>query len=103
MFAFITLALVGMGMVVDGIIPVDAVEPILGVQNAKAPKPVTVAQSENQTTAPQRDSSSSESQPSESQAEEKKETTAPKNRKLKDFRPSEQIEAEQAVDFPYDI
>ncbi len=64
---------------------------------------VIVAQSTNQTTAPEGETSSSESQPTESKAAEEKETNATKNRKLKDFRPSEKIEAEQAVDFPYDI
>ena len=102
-FAFITLALAGIGMVVDGIKPVDAIDSILGVQNAKTPIPVSVAQSDNQTTSPQGEASSSESQPTESQAEEKKEPPAPPKKPLKKFRPSERIEAEQAVDFPYDI
>ena len=64
---------------------------------------VMVAQSAKQTPESQGDTSSSESQPSDSKAEENTEAAAPPQKKLKDFRPSEEIEAEQAVDFPYDI
>ena len=102
-FAFITLAMAGMGMVVDGIIPVDAVDPFQGVQNAKAPTPVAVAQSTTQTSTQEKTETPAEDRGSESQTQEKDKSAAPKKKKLKDFRPSEQIEAEQAVDFPYDI
>jgi len=39
----------------------------------------------------------------ESETDEKKESAGVKEKPLKDFQPSEKIEAEQAVDFPYDI
>jgi hypothetical protein len=46
---------------------------------------------------------SSESSASEPKTQEKKESAEDQEKLLKDFRPSERIEAEQAVDFPYDI
>ncbi len=102
-FAFITLALAAMGMVIDGIIPVDAVDPIMGVQDAKTPTTIIVAQSPTQTSTKEKTETPAEGRGSESQTKEKDKSASPKKKKLKDFRPSEQIEAEQAVDFPYDI
>ena len=55
----------------------------------------SVAQNETQNADDDENSSSSKKEAAESSSDEK--------RPLKDFRPSEQIEAEQAVDFPYDI
>jgi hypothetical protein len=64
---------------------------------------VVVAQNETQTTTQEKTEPSSESNASESQTQKKKTSAEAKQRPLKDFRPSERIEAEQAVDFPYDI
>ena len=64
---------------------------------------VTVAQNETQTTNGDKNTPASEGEESESNTEEQKESTSDKNKPLKNFQPSERIEAEQAVDFPYDI
>jgi len=64
---------------------------------------VTVAQNETQTATNEKNASSPASKEPESKADEKKESTSAKEKPLKDFKPSERIEAEQAVDFPYDI
>jgi hypothetical protein len=62
-----------------------------------------VAQNETQTATDEKNAPSTESKQSEIKPGEAQESTAAKKRPLKDFKPSEQIEAEQAVDFPYDI
>ena len=64
---------------------------------------VIVAQNETQTATNDKSTPSSESKESESKTDEKKESSGVKKKPLKDFQPSERIEAEQAVDFPYDI
>jgi hypothetical protein len=62
-----------------------------------------VAQNETQTETNEKNASSPASKEPESKADENKEATRDKQKPLKDFKPSETIEAEQAVDFPYDI
>ena len=64
---------------------------------------VVVAQNETQTATDEKNAPSSQGKESETQTDEKKESTDATQKALKDFQPSEQIEAEQAVDFPYDI
>lgn len=65
-------------------------------------KPI-VAQNETQTATDEKNASSTESEEPGIKTGEAQESTAAKKRPLEDFKPSEQIEAEQAVDFPYDI
>jgi len=67
------------------------------------PYRVTVAQNEAQTTTNEKNTPPPKSKESESNTDEKKESAGVKEKPLKDFQPSERIEAEQAVDFPYDI
>ena len=67
------------------------------------PYRVTVAQNQTQTATTEKNTSSPEGKASEPNTDEKKESTGDKEKPLKDFKPSERIEAEQAVDFPYDI
>ena len=62
-----------------------------------------VAQNTTQTATDEKKSAPTESKEAEIKPREAQESTAAKKRPLKDFKPSEQIEAEQAVDFPYDI
>jgi hypothetical protein len=62
-----------------------------------------VAQNETQKATDKKNASPPESREPEIKTGEAQESTAAKKRPLKDFKPSEQIEAEQAVDFPYDI
>jgi len=63
----------------------------------------TVAQNETQPATDEKNAPSSTSKEPESKTDEKKESTGVAAKPLKDFQPSEKIEAEQAVDFPYDI
>ncbi|MGD9080771.1 MAG: hypothetical protein PVG96_15600 [Desulfobacterales bacterium] len=67
------------------------------------PYRLIVAQNETQTATNEKNASAPASKEPESKADEKKESTSVKEKPLKDFQPSERIEAEQAVDFPYDI
>ena len=62
-----------------------------------------VAQNTTQTATDEKKPASTESEEAEITPRETQESTAAKKMPLKDFKPSEQIEAEQAVDFPYDI
>jgi hypothetical protein len=62
-----------------------------------------VAQNETQTATDEKKAPSTEGREPETRTEEAQESTAGNKKPLKDFQPSEQIEAEQAVDFPYDI
>jgi hypothetical protein len=74
-----------------------------GLETTSNPDRVFVAQSETQTATNEKNASSPASKEPESKADEKKESTSVKKKPLKDFQPSERIDAEQAVDFPYDI
>jgi len=76
-----------------------------GAARAAAPNqdPVIVAQNETQTPKSDTNAPSSQGQESDTQTDKDKESTDATKKPLKDFQPSEQIEAEQAVDFPYDI
>ena len=67
------------------------------------PHTVIVAQNETQTDTNEKNTPSPVSKEPESKTDEKKESTGVAAKPLKDFQPSENIEAEQAVDFPYDI
>jgi len=67
------------------------------------PYRVTVAQNETQTATNEKKAPAPISTEPESKTDEKKESSGVKEKPLKDFQPSEKIEAEQAVDFPYDI
>ena len=71
----------------------------------KRPKqpPVMLAQNEVRTTTEEKTTPSSEDSASESKTREMKASEENREKPLKEFRPSERIEAEQAVDFPYDI
>jgi hypothetical protein len=74
-----------------------------GFETTSNPSRVIVAQNETQTATNGKSASSPTSKEPESKTDEKKESTSVKKKPLKDFQPSERIEAEQAVDFPYDI
>ena len=67
------------------------------------PHTVIVAQNESQSAGKETKAPSEAGKQPESKTDEKKKSTGAKKKPLKDFRPSERIEAEQAVDFPYDI
>ena len=62
-----------------------------------------VAQNETQPATRDRGAPTPESKETESKTDNKKESSDANKKLLKDFKPSERIEAEQVVDFPYDI
>jgi len=64
---------------------------------------MVVAQNETQTTAGDNNATAPENNKPESETDEKKAPAGADKKPSKDFQPSEKIEAEQAVDFPYDI
>jgi hypothetical protein len=64
---------------------------------------VIVAQHETQTATDEKKEPSTESKEPETKTDQVQESTGAEKKPLKEFKPSEQIEAEQAVDFPYDI
>ena len=92
-WAIIAVALLGFLVIVKWDVQADT----------SNPDRVFVAQNETQTATNEKNASSPASKEPESKADEKKESTSVKKKPLKDFQPSERIEAEQAVDFPYDI
>ena len=79
-----------------------AYQPPLDQKRPKQP-PVMVAQNETRTTTGEKTAPNSEGSASESKTREQKESEEAREKPLKEFRPTERIEAEQAVDFPYDI
>ncbi len=76
--------------------------PPLDQKRPKQP-PVVVAQNETRTTTGEKTAPKSEGSASESATRKQKESEEAREKTRKEFRPSERIEAEQAVDFPYDI
>ena len=91
--AIVVVAMLGFLVTANGDVQADA----------SNPHRITIAQNETQTATNEKNASSPTNKEPESKADEKKESTSAKEKPLKDFKPSERIEAEQAVDFPYDI
>jgi hypothetical protein len=67
------------------------------------PNAVIVGQSQTPASTPQTNSRTSDSRESESRTQKTEAPAAAEKKPLKDFQPTEKIEADQAVDFPYDI
>ena len=81
----------------------EILNPVAPVSIGLDSRTMMVAQNETQTSGTDKGSPTSESNESKSKTDDKKESSVTKTKPLKDFKPSERIEAEQAVDFPYDI
>ena len=101
--AIITVAISGFGVTANWTVTAGPLDQLLPGHKPYKQHSVVVAQSETRTTAEEKTAPPSESAGSESKTQEKKELPGAKEKPLKEFRPSERIEAEQAVDFPYDI
>ena len=101
--AIMTVTILGFGVIANGAVPAGPSYQPLPDQKQSKQNPVVVAQSETRTTTKEKTAASSESSAAESKTQEKKESAGTQEKPLKEFRPSERIEAEQAVDFPYDI
>ena len=101
--AIIAVAISGFGFIANWDVPVGPLYQTLPDQKEPKQHRVVVAQSETQKTPKEETAPSSESSASESKTQEKEESAGAQEKPPKAFRPSERIEAEQAVDFPYDI
>jgi cytoskeletal protein RodZ len=101
--AIITVAISGFGFIANWDVPAGPSYQTPPDQKESKQQRVVVAQSETRTTPKEETAPASESSASESKTPEKKESAGTQEKPLEKFRPSERIEAEQAVDFPYDI
>ena len=97
----IGIALLGIAVVINTAVA-DVTNQMQPVNNQPNLHTVTVAQSETPNASNDKNAASSKKEEAEVRRDENKESSGAK-KVLKNFRPSEQIEAEQAVDFPYDI
>jgi hypothetical protein len=102
-FAVITFVL--MGFMLSGHRPVCAGAPNDPVPNKgkQVPNALIADQGQAPTSTPPTNSQTSESRDSESQSQEEQNSGTAEKKPLKAFKPTEKIEADQAVDFPYDI
>lgn len=94
-----------MGFILSNNRPVCAVAPNdQAVSSRKqAPNGVIAGQSQTPASSPQTNSQASESRESESQSQQEQNSGTAAKKPLQEFKPTEQIEVDQAVDFPYDI
>ena len=72
-----------------------------GTDTSNAAMPNGASQSE--VSSAETDSAIAEDNQSESQPKDEQQPAATQKKPIKDFQPTEKIEADQAVDFPYDI
>ena len=101
--AIIVLALLGFMVSENRATQAEILNPAAPVWKWSDDYAVIVAQNETQTAPSDKGAPISQSKETESKTDKKKESSDAKKKPLKDFKPSERIEAEQAVDFPYDI
>jgi len=101
--AVLTVSILGFWVTATQAVPAGpSVQPLPGQKQAKQ-HPVVIAQSETRTTTQEKTAPPSDSSASDSETQEKTESAGAQEQPLKEFRPTERIEADQAVDFPYDI
>jgi hypothetical protein len=102
---FTVITAILMGFVLMGSRPVCAGAPNDQVPNngKQNPNAMIVGQSQTPASTPQTNSQASESRDSEPRSQEAQNSEATEKKPLKNFQPTEKIEADQAVDFPYDI
>ena len=98
-----TIIILGSLAIVNWVVQAGPSYQSLSDQKKSKHHPVMVAQSETRPITKGKTAPSSGSSASESKTQEKEESEEAQEKPLKEFRPSERIEAEQAVDFPYDI
>ena len=101
--AIFVLALLGFMVSVNRAAQAEILNPAAPVWKWSDEFTMIVAQNETQTAPSDKEAPMSESKETGSKTDNKKESSDAKKKPLKDFKPSERIEAEQAVDFPYDI
>jgi len=102
-FTIITAIL--MGFVLVDKWPVSAGAPNYRVPHKgnQLPNAMIVGQNQTRPSTPQANSRTPESRETESRTQETEGSAAAEKKPLKEFQPTEKIEADQAVDFPYDI
>ena len=99
----IGVAILGLSAIGSRVVQADPTNQAQSVEKQPNPYPQIVAQNETQTATGEKNAPAPASKESETKTDEKKKSSDAKKKPLKKFRPSEKIEAEQAVDFPYDI
>ena len=99
----VTAALIGLVLADNSPARAGAVNDRVLSEGKPRSNTVIVGQSQRETSAPQTNSRTSESSEPESQKQEAQDSKTTEKKPLKDFQPTERIEADQAVDFPYDI
>ena len=102
-FIVLTVALLGLALADSWRVCAGASDNRVAPKEDQRLKTMIVAQGPTGVSAPEADSSSSESSEPVPQRQEESDPAAVKKKPLKDFQPTERIEADQAVDFPYDI
>jgi hypothetical protein len=102
-FTIIAVALMGIALSDNWPVCAGASNDRLPNKANEHPNAVIVGQSQTGASNPKTNPRTSESSESESQTQEEQNSEAAKKKPLKDFQPTEKIEADQAVDFPYDI
>ena len=101
--AVLTISILGFWVAATQALAVGLAVQSLPDQKGAKPHPVMMAQNEAGTTPQEKTVPPSDNSASESENKEKTESAGAQEKPLKQFRPTERIEAEQAVDFPYDI
>ena len=99
----ITAALIGLVLADNSPAGAGAVNDRVLTEGKQRPNTAIVGQSQTGASAPQANSRTSENSEPESQTQAVKDSKTTESKPLKDFKPTERIEADQAVDFPYDI
>lgn len=102
-FAIISIALISVVLAGNRPVCAGAADYPLPHVQSRRPDAIIVGQSQTPATPPQTNSRTSESSESESGTPEEQNSQAAEREALRDFRPTEKIKADQAVDFPYDI
>ena len=102
-FIIISVALLGLVLVDNWPACADASNDRVPNEESQRQNAMVVGQSQTGASNPETNSRTSESSESESPTQEEQDSAAAKKKPLKDFQPTEKIEADQAVDFPYDI
>ena len=99
----ITVALLGLLLVDNAPACAEASNERMPNEGSRRQNAVVDGQNQAGASIPETNSRTSEEIESESRPPEEPNSAGPKKKPIKDFQPTEKIEADQAVDFPYDI
>jgi cytoskeletal protein RodZ len=100
---FLAVGLIGFVVVGNWVAHAGTLNQAMRNPKPENPTAVVVAQNETKTSGEEKTTRSSDHNAPESKNQTKEKSTTTTQKQPKVFRPSETIEADQAVDFPYDI